>query len=111
MIIVPITQAIYPCMVELSIREDQAGLVAVYHQGAQFVTVLTAPAVILLSFFTGGVVFMWSGDAGLAENTAPILSALVLGNFLHGLMHTPYRLQLAHGWTSLAMGGNHVFLP
>src|SRR5450759_1558403 len=95
-------------MVELSTQDNQTTLVSVYHQGAQFVTVLTAPAVILLSFFAGGVVFMWSGDAGLAENTAPILSALVLGNFLHGLMHMPYQLQLAQGWTSLTIKTNII---
>lgn len=115
MIIVPITQAIYPRMVELSMREDQPGLVAVYHQGAQLVTVLTAPAVILMSFFAGGLVFMWSGDAALAQRTAPILSALALGTFLHGLMHMPYQLQLANGWTSLAIKTNTVavivFIP
>lgn len=108
MFVGPITQAIYPRMVELSTGEDQAGLVAVYHQGAQLVTVLTAPAVIPLSFFAGGVVFMWSGDAGLAENTAPILSALVLGTFLNGLMWMPYQCQLAHGWTGLTLKINMV---
>jgi O-antigen/teichoic acid export membrane protein len=115
MVLVPISQAIYPHMVELSMRKDQAELVAVYHQGAQVVTVLAAPAAVLLSCFGGGVVFMWSGNRHLAENTAPILSVLVLGTFLHVLMHMPYRLQLAHGWTSLAIKTNviavFVFVP
>jgi O-antigen/teichoic acid export membrane protein len=107
-IIGPTVHAIYPRMVELSTQEDQRGLVAVYHQGAQLVTVLTAPVVILLSFFAGGVVFMWSGDVRLAENTAPILSALVIGTFLNGLMWMPYQCQLAHAWTSLAVKTNLV---
>jgi O-antigen/teichoic acid export membrane protein len=106
MMIGPITQAIYPRMVEHSLRDDQAGLITVYHQGAQLVTVLTAPAVVLLYFFTGGVVFMWSGNAVLAENVAPILSALVVGSFLNGLMWMPYKCQLAHGWTSLMVKVN-----
>ena len=108
MVIGPITTAIYPRMVELATREDQAALVSVYHQGAQLVTTLTAPAVMLLSFFAGGVVFMWSGDANLAVNTAPILLPLVLGTFLNGLMWMPYQCQLAHGWTSLAIKTNVV---
>ncbi|MEX2110701.1 MAG: oligosaccharide flippase family protein [Gemmatimonadaceae bacterium] len=115
MLIVPITQAVYPQMVEMSVRDDRADLAAVYHQGAQLVTVLTAPAAMILGFFAGGVVFMWSGDARLADNTAPILSALVLGNFLHGLMHLPYQLQLAQGWTSLTIKTNIIaviaFIP
>lgn len=108
MVISPITQAIFPRVVELSTGSDQAGLISLYHQGAQLVTILTAPAVMLLSFFAGGVVYLWSGDTELAENTAPILSALVLGTFLNGLMWMPYQCQLAHGWTSLAIKTNVV---
>ena len=107
-VIVPITQTLYPRMVELFTLEDQAELTSIYHLGAQLVTVLTAPALMLLSFFAGGVVFMWSGDVGLAENTAPILSVLALGTFLNGLMYMPYHLQLAHGWTSLTVKTNVV---
>jgi O-antigen/teichoic acid export membrane protein len=62
----------------------------------------------LLSFFGGGVVFMWSGNVNLAENTAPILSALALGTFLNTLMWMPYQCQLAHGWTSLTLKINMV---
>ena len=107
-VISPITQAIFPRMVELSTCDDQAALISVYHQGAQLVTILIAPAVMLLSFFAGGVVFMWSGDANLAVNTAPILLPLVLGTFLNGLMWMPYQCQLAHGWTSLTLKINIV---
>ncbi|MHB8138204.1 MAG: oligosaccharide flippase family protein [Smithellaceae bacterium] len=104
----PVTTAIFPSMVELSNMDDQTALTSVYHQGAQLVTTLTAPTAMLLSCFAGGVVFMWSGNASLAERTAPILSALVLGYFLNGLMWMPYQCQLAHGWTSLVLKGNIV---
>lgn len=107
-VISPITTAIYPRLVELTTQNDQAALISLYHQGAQLVTTLTAPAVMLLSFFPGGFVFMWSGNANLAENTAPILLPLVLGTFLNGLMWMPYQCQLAYGWTSLAIRTNAV---
>ena len=51
---------------------------------------------------------MWSGNADLSKHTAPILSALVLGTFLNGLMWMPYQLQLAYGWTGLALRVNIV---
>jgi len=103
MAIGPITQGIYPRMVELSTRNDQAALVSLYHQAAQLVTILTAPAAGVLSIFAGGVVFMWSGNTSLAENTAPVLSVLAMGTFLNGLMWIPSQCQLAHGWTSLTL--------
>jgi len=108
MIIGPVTQSVYPRMVELLTVKEQDGFIALYHQSAQLITVLTAPAVMLLSFFAKGIVFMWSGDMALAENAAPILSVLVAGTFLNGLMHIPYLMQIAHGWTRLTIQVNTV---
>lgn len=108
MVVSPITQTMFPRMVELSTHDDEPALASVYHQGAQLVTVLTAPAVMLVLFFAAGVMFMWSGDPLLAANTAPIATALVLGTFLNALMWMPHQCQLAHGWTSLALKTNVV---
>ncbi|MDD5273646.1 MAG: oligosaccharide flippase family protein [Methylovulum sp.] len=107
-VIGPITDAIYPRMVELATEDDPATLVSIYHQGAQLVTILSASAVMLLSFFSGGIIFMWSGNINLAENTAPLLSVLAVGSFLNALMWMPYRCQLAHGWTGLTLKINLV---
>lgn len=107
-IIDPITTAIYPRMVELLTRNDQATLVSAYHQGAQVVSILIAPATAVLSFFPQGFVFMWSGDASLAENSAGILAPLALGGLLSCLMRIPYLCQVAHGWTSLTLRVNIV---
>lgn len=104
----PITQAIYPRMVELSSQGDKAQLVSIYHQSAQLITVLTSTAMILLFSYADGIVYMWSGNVDLAKNTSSILSALALGTFLNVLMHVPYHLQLAYGWTSLAIKSNAV---
>ncbi len=108
LIITPVTQAIYPRMVELASLNDEAQLATLYHRGSQLVTVLIAPAVSLLSFYGQGVIFVWSGDATLAAHTGPILSVIVIGTFLNGLMWMPYQCQLAHGWTSLALRSNLV---
>lgn len=104
----PVALAAYPRMVELSTQDDQEGLICVYHKAAQLVTILTAPIAMILAFFGGGVVFMWSGDAGLADSTAPIISVLVVGTFLNSLMIIPYMLQIAHGWNALAIKTNVV---
>lgn len=106
MIIVPVTQAVYPRIVNLSTREDPAELIAVYHQVSQLIIVLIAPAAMLLCFFASGVVFMWSGNSDLVQNTAPLLSILVIGSFLNGLSYLPYQIQIAHGWISLLIKAN-----
>lgn len=109
MVIGPITSAFYPRMVEFSIEEKgEVRLTSLYHQGSQLVTLLIAPAAMLLCFFSQDVLFMWSGDASLAEEVAPILSIFVIGVFLNGLMHMPAQLQLAYGWVSLSIKANVV---
>lgn len=108
MVITPVTIALFPRLVELVSQGDHDALAGAYHRGAQLVTMVTAPVAFLLAFFGEGVLFAWSGNVDLARNAGPILSALVLGTFLNGLMYVPYQLQLAHGWTSFALKINII---
>lgn len=108
LVIVPITQAFYPRMVELVSHLRERELVEVYHLGAQIVSVLTLPVVLTFFFFGDSVIFLWSGDAVLANDVAVVLAPLILGTFLNGLMHIPYQLQLANGWTSFTVRINLV---
>jgi O-antigen/teichoic acid export membrane protein len=102
----PITQGIYPRLVELHTRDSTKDLADVYHLGSQLVTVIIAPPAMLLFFNSEGFVFAWSGNPDLASHTATILTPLVLGSFLHCLILMPYNCQLASGWTSLTLKTN-----
>lgn len=108
MAIGPVTQAVYPRLVQLYVSGDRSDLTSLYHDGAQFVTVITAPALVLLSMHSESVIFVWSGNMELARNVAPILAILSVGAFLNGLMHMPYQLQLSHGWVSFALRVNVI---
>lgn len=108
MLIGPITQAFYPKFCELYARGDTAALANSYHKGAQLVSVMAGSAAITLIFFAETFLRLWTRDAELAGRVAVLLSLLVLGNLLNGLMWIPYQTQLAHGWTSLAVKVNIV---
>jgi O-antigen/teichoic acid export membrane protein len=108
MLISPITQAFYPRLCELHARGDQSALVQTYHKGAQLVSVLAGSAAIVMILFSETFLRFWTQDAELAQRTAPLLSVLMLGNLLNGLMWIPYQTQLAYGWTSLAVRANIV---
>lgn len=108
LLIVPITQAFYPRMVELVSNVGEGELVELYHLGAQIVTVLTLPVALTFFFHGDKVIFLWSGDTLLARNVGLVLAPLVLGTFLNGMMHLPYQLQLANGWTSFTVKINLV---
>lgn len=104
----PITQAFYPRFTELAAREDTAGLIRVYHQGAQIVSVLVVPAALMLVFFGENILLLWTGNAVLTHNVAPLLALLVLGAMLNGLMQIPYLLTLAYGWAGFGVRVNSV---
>ncbi len=108
LLIVPITQAFYPRFTELVAKGDVQELVQIYHRSAQLVTVLAAPAALMLIFFGENLLTLWTGNAILAHDVAPLLALLATGTLLNGLMHIPYMLQLAHGWSSFAVRVNLV---
>jgi O-antigen/teichoic acid export membrane protein len=108
MLIQPIGQAWSPRLIELHAGNNHVGLVSTYHLGAQLVTVTLGSAAAVFIFFSYDIIFLWSGDADLADKTYRLVSILTLGNLLNGFMWIPYQLQLAHGWTSLAAKINLV---
>ena len=107
-LIKPITQAVYPQLCKLHSREDEKGIVDLYHKAAQLVSVFVGSVAIVMIFFSETFLSLWTQDPALAERTAPLLSLLMLGNLVNGLMWMPYQTQLAHGWTSLSVKVNVV---
>jgi O-antigen/teichoic acid export membrane protein len=104
----PIGQAVAPVLVRLAEGSDKSKLSNTYHDASQLVTVVLGPAALLMALFPTGLMLAWSGDAGLAANTAPILAALALGTYINAQLQVPYQLQLAVGWTSMALKLNLI---
>jgi len=107
-LITPITQAYYPRFTELVTQGNTTELITIYHQSAQLVSVLIIPATLMLIFFGKNLLLLWTGNALLAENVAPLLALLAFGTMLNILMHIPYILTLAYGWTSLGIYQNII---
>ena len=108
MLIAPITQAFYPRFTELVANGEQQELIQAYHRSSQLVTVLAAPVALMLIFFGEKLLVLWTGNVVLANEVAPLLALLAAGTLLNGLMHIPYMLQLAHGWSGFAARVNLV---
>lgn len=106
MLISPITQAVYPRLCELHAEGNQEMLTETYHKTAQLISVVAGSAAIVLIMFGKSFLELWTHDPTLAARTAPLLSLLMLGNLLNGLMWVPYQTQLAYGWTTLAIKVN-----
>lgn len=98
----PIFTSLFPRLSEQVARNDLTGVSDLYHRGTQLVSVLIFPLALVLALFSGTVLRIWTQDAHTAELTATTMGVLLIGTALNGIMHMPYALQLAHGWTQLA---------
>lgn len=95
--------SILPRMTMLHARHDKAGLSRLYHSSAQYIAALVFPIATIIALFSEQVLRLWTQDAEVARNAAPIASILVCGTALNGLMIVPYALQLATGQTWIAL--------
>ena len=85
---------------------DMEGLKQLYHRSCQLMSVLILPVAILVALFAPEILAIWIQNPVTVANTHFLVSLLIIGTALNGLMTLPYGLQLAHGWTSLAFYTN-----
>lgn len=104
----PVFTAVFPRLSAAVAGGDAARLAADYHRTCRLTALLVMPAAFTLALLAEPVLWAWTGDAGLAQATAPILAILVVGSALNGLLMVPYALQLAHGSTRLGLQCNLV---
>ena len=104
----PLFSALFPRFTQLVAQHDESGLRRLYHDGCQWMSVSLLPVAVVIALFSSELMLLWTGDALLAERSHVLLSLLVIGTALNGLMSLPAALQLAYGWTSLAIVTNLV---
>jgi O-antigen/teichoic acid export membrane protein len=104
----PLYAALFPRFTQLVAQHDEAALRRVYHEGCQWMSVILLPVAVVIALFPAELLRLWTGDALLAEHSHVLLSLVIAGTALNGLMSLPTALQLAYGWTSLAVVTNLV---
>ncbi|MBE0606169.1 MAG: oligosaccharide flippase family protein [Deltaproteobacteria bacterium] len=110
LLIAPMFNTIFPRFSALVAAGDEKSLLEMYHGSTQVMAVMILPAAIVISLFSREIMLLWTGSQEIANNTAPIVSILVAGTALNGLMNLPYALQLSHGWTRIGLAINSVFI-
>ena len=108
LLVAPVFSALYPRFTQLVSLGDHDGLKQLYHDSCQLMSAVVLPIAIVIAFFSREILLLWTGNPTTANYTHLILSLLVIGTALHGLMHLPYALQFAYGWTKLAFYINMV---
>ncbi len=106
----PLTMAILPRLTRLSAEGDEAGLIRIYRQSTQLVTIICIPAALVLALWSSKVLWAWTGNMEIARSVAPVLTLYALGNGALVLGAFPYYLQFAKGDLKLHVIGNSLFL-
>lgn len=109
-VIVSVDGAVFPQLAGLVARDDRDELSEVYHRGSQLMSVLLAPVATVAALFPRELLWAWTGDATAAEQGRHVLTLLVMGMLLHGLIQAPYFLQVAHGWWRIILRTNFLLL-
>lgn len=99
----PIRSAIFPNFSQLVAEGKSERITQLYHRSAQIMAVAILPLTLWLCIFSKPILFLWTQDAEVAQNAHLILSVLVLGVAIKGIISPLYVIQLAYGWTSLSV--------
>ena len=99
----PVFNALYPRLSVLVATGDTGKLIELYRIGTRLFCTVIFPFVIAGVFFSEDLISVWTQNLELAESVAPIVSLLLIGTALNGVMHFPYALQLAFGETRLPL--------
>jgi O-antigen/teichoic acid export membrane protein len=104
----PIFLAVFPRLTQLVKQGDLRELRRVYHAACQLMSVIVLPAGAVLALFSREAVLAWTGDPRTVEMVSRAVGVMAIGSSLNGLMNVPYALQIAYGWTRLAIMTNLV---
>ncbi len=99
----PVIATFFPRFSQLFALGDEQELRRLYHRGCQLMSVLILPPAVVLMLFSQELLFLWTQNRSIAENSYLVLSLLVAGNALNALLSLPGALQLAYGWTRLML--------
>jgi O-antigen/teichoic acid export membrane protein len=95
-----VSAAVYPRLIELSLNNND-DLKKFYHKSSQLISVVAGSLASILFIFSDEVVMVWTNNATLKANIAPILAIIVVGELARTLSYIPNRLQIAHAWVGL----------
>lgn len=107
-VIAPVFSGIYPKFTQLAAGNKQSELKDLYHKVSQLVAILIFPIAIILIFFSYDVLLLWTKNPILAQKSYLIVAILTCGSTINAIMHPPYALQLAFGWTRLSFFKNII---
>lgn len=101
MLIIPFNSALFPKLVQLHESNSTDVLKNIFHKSSQLLSLILYPICSILFFFSHEILILWTHDINIANNVHVILSLLVIGVMLNGMVSLPANLAPASGWPML----------
>jgi O-antigen/teichoic acid export membrane protein len=102
-LLTPLFNTIYPQFTKLIFKGQVDELLYFYRNSTRVFLALLFPITATVSLFSRELVHVWTGNDELSFQTASLVSVLISGTALNGVMHFPYALQLSHGKYQIAL--------
>lgn len=99
----PLYNSIFPQLTRLVSNSDEADLKQFYKTATRTFLALLFPITATVSLYSRELVEVWTGNQELSQQVAPLVSILISGTALNGIMHFPYALQLSYGKYQIAL--------
>lgn len=99
----PVASALFPRLTAAVATGNREAELHSFRAATQLAALLAAPALAVCILASGSVIVAWTGDHELAAEVGPLLAFIAIGGFSNAVLHVPYMLQLAHGWTTLSV--------
>jgi O-antigen/teichoic acid export membrane protein len=107
-VIVPVSQAVYPRLVQLVHSKQEADLIKLFHNSCQLIAIIVLPLTFTIVFFSDEIVMLWTRNVTITAAVSPLLKILIIGTACNALVTIPYMTQLAYGWTKLGLYQNVI---
>lgn len=107
-IISPIQPVIFPRFTSLVAQKKESELVSLYHRSCRWIAIVVFPIGLTLIVFAQEILMLWTRNAELALNTAPILRVCAAGTICNCMMWMPYFYLLARGNTRFTIYQNLI---
>ena len=95
--------AAFPLFAQLVATERWDLLTTSYHRSCQWLSLALFPPSLALAFFPREVLEIYVPHSAVASHAAELLRVIVIGHMLSSVLVMPLALQLAYGWTRLAL--------
>lgn len=106
----PMFNALYPRFSALVAHGQVERLVELYGLATRLLATMAFSLGFAIATHAEALIRLWTHDALLSAQVAPIASILILAAAIHGLLFLQYALQLAYGEARLALVVNAVLL-